>query len=152
MKVLALICQKGGTAKTTTAINLAVEAMAYGLEVAVIDLDPQVSACDWKDIRGDEPPVVVATPVPHLPRALKAAADTGADLVLVDTAGRTNDAAIAAAAAVAAIEPVLARARRIVADAERRSAPPRPASVLPPAPDQGGWAEIVRDTRQRRWR
>jgi chromosome partitioning protein len=97
MKVLALICQKGGTAKTTTAINLAVEAMAYGLEVAVIDLDPQVSACDWKDIRGDEPPVVVATPVPHLPRALKAAADTGADLVLVDTAGRTNDAAIAAA-------------------------------------------------------
>jgi cellulose biosynthesis protein BcsQ len=33
MKVLALICQKGGTAKTTTAINLAVEAMAYGLEV-----------------------------------------------------------------------------------------------------------------------
>jgi cellulose biosynthesis protein BcsQ len=40
MKVLALICQKGGTAKTTTAINLAVEAMAYGLEVAVIDIDP----------------------------------------------------------------------------------------------------------------
>lgn len=98
MKVLALICQKGGTAKTTTAINLAVEAMAYGLEVAVIDLDPQVSACDWKDIRGDDrPPVVVATPVPHLARALKAAADNGADLVLVDTAGRTNDAAIAAA-------------------------------------------------------
>jgi chromosome partitioning protein len=98
MKVIALICQKGGTAKTTTAINLAVEAMAYGLEVAVIDLDPQVSACDWKDIRGDDrPPVVVATPVPHLARALKAAADNGADLVLVDTAGRTNDAAIAAA-------------------------------------------------------
>jgi hypothetical protein len=53
--------------------------MAYGLEVAVIDLDPQVSACDWKDIRGDDrPPVVVATPVPHLARALKAAADNGA--------------------------------------------------------------------------
>src|SRR3954462_7579086 len=48
MKVLSLICQKGGTAKTTTAINLAVEALAYGLEVVVIDLDPQVSACDWK--------------------------------------------------------------------------------------------------------
>ena len=57
MKVLSLICQKGGTAKTTTAINLAVEALAYGLEVVVIDLDPQVSACDWKDIRGDEPPL-----------------------------------------------------------------------------------------------
>jgi hypothetical protein len=54
-----------------------------------------------------------------------------------------------------AIEAALVRARRVVADAERRSAPPRPASVLPPAPDQGGWAEIVVDNRgrhQRRWR
>ena len=46
MKVLSFVCQKGGTSKTTTAINLAVEALAYGLEVVVIDLDPQVSACD----------------------------------------------------------------------------------------------------------
>src|SRR3982751_1321865 len=97
MKVLSLICQKGGTAKTTTAINLAVEALAYGLEVVVIDLDPQVSACDWKDIRGQAPPLVAATPVPHLERTLKAAADNGADLVIVDTAGRTNEAAAVAA-------------------------------------------------------
>jgi chromosome partitioning protein len=99
MKVISLICQKGGTAKTTTAINLAVEAFAYGLEVVIIDLDPQVSACDWKDIRGDAPPVVAATPVPHLERTLKAAGDNGADLVIIDTAGRTNDAANAAARA-----------------------------------------------------
>jgi chromosome partitioning protein len=99
MKVISLICQKGGTSKTTTAINLAVEATACGLEVALIDLDPQVSACDWKDIRGLKPPVVAATPVPHLDRALKAAAEAGADLAIVDTAGRTNDAASAAARA-----------------------------------------------------
>ncbi|MGE4045278.1 MAG: division plane positioning ATPase MipZ [Acetobacteraceae bacterium] len=97
MKVLSLICQKGGTSKTTTAINLAVEAVACGLEVALIDLDPQVSACDWKDIRGEKAPVVAATPVPHLDRALTAAAGAGADLAIVDTAGRTNDAASAAA-------------------------------------------------------
>ena len=97
MKVIALICQKGGTSKTTTAINLAVEAAASGLEVALIDLDPQVSACDWKDIRGDDAPVVAATPVPHLERALKAAEGSGADLAIIDTAGRTNDAAMAAA-------------------------------------------------------
>ena len=84
-----MACQKGGTAKTTTAINLAVEALAYGLEVGVIDLDPQVSAYDWKDIRGDAPPVVAAVPVPHLEGTLKAAADNGADLVIIDTAGRT---------------------------------------------------------------
>jgi chromosome partitioning protein len=99
MKVISLICQKGGTAKTTTAINLAVEALAYGLEVVVIDLDPQVSACDWKDIRGEMPPVVAATPVPHLERTLRAAAENGADLAIIDTAGRTNDAASAAARA-----------------------------------------------------
>ena len=73
MKVLSIVCQKGGSAKTTTAINLAVEGMRRGLQVALIDLDPQVSAYDWKDIRGDKPPVVAATPVPHLERALKAA-------------------------------------------------------------------------------
>jgi cellulose biosynthesis protein BcsQ len=46
MTVISLICQKGGTAKTTTVVNLAVEALAYGLEVVIIDLDLQVSACD----------------------------------------------------------------------------------------------------------
>ncbi len=98
MKVLSIVCQKGGSAKTTTAINLAVEAMRRGLEVALIDLDPQVSACDWKDIRGeDKPPVVAATPVPHLERALKASAEAGADLAIIDTAGRANDTASAAA-------------------------------------------------------
>jgi chromosome partitioning protein len=97
MKVLSIVCQKGGSAKTTTAINLAVEAMRNGLEVALIDLDPQVSACDWKDLRGDQPPVVAATPVPHLERALKAAKEAGADLAIIDTAGRANDTASAAA-------------------------------------------------------
>lgn len=97
MKVLSIVCQKGGSAKTTTAINLAVEATRRGLEVALIDLDPQVSACDWKDIRGDNPPVVAATPVPHLERALKAAKEAGADLAIIDTAGRANDTASAAA-------------------------------------------------------
>ena len=97
MKVLSIVCQKGGSAKTTTAINLAVEATRHGLEVALIDLDPQVSACDWKDVRGDKPPVVAATPVPHLDRALKAAREAGADLVIIDTAGRANDTASAAA-------------------------------------------------------
>lgn len=104
MKVLSIICQKGGTAKTTTAINLAVEAQASGLETVIIDLDPQVSAFDWKDIRGEEAaPNVASVPVPHLERTLKAAREGGADLVIIDTAGRTNDAATAAARAADAI-------------------------------------------------
>ena len=61
MKVISLICQKGGHIQDNTAINLAVEAISRGLEVVLIDLDPQVSACNWKDIRDDKPPVVAAT-------------------------------------------------------------------------------------------
>ncbi len=97
MIVISFVSQKGGTGKTSTAINLAVEALAYGLEVVIVDLDPQVSACDWKDIRGGRPPLVVATPVPHVDRTLAAARDNGADLVIIDTAGRTDTAAAAAA-------------------------------------------------------
>ena len=44
MIVVSFISQKGGTGKTSTALNLAVEALAYGLEVVVIDLDPQGNA------------------------------------------------------------------------------------------------------------
>ncbi len=99
MKVVSVICQKGGTSKTAISLNLAIEALAAGLEAVVVDLDPQVSASDWKDLRGKAAPVVAASPVPHLERALKAAAEAGADLAIVDTAGRTNDAAAAAARA-----------------------------------------------------
>jgi chromosome partitioning protein len=99
MKTVAFICQKGGTAKTTSAINLAVEALAYGLKVVLIDLDPQVSASNWSDLRDNPEPAVVSPQVPHLDRVLAQAQKNGADLAIVDTAGRTNDAALAAAKA-----------------------------------------------------
>ncbi len=99
MKVISFICQKGGTAKTTSAINLAVEALAYGLKVVLVDLDPQVSASNWFDLRDNPEPAIVAPQVPHLERVLATAAQNGADLAIIDTAGRTNDAALAAAKA-----------------------------------------------------
>lgn len=99
MKTIAFICQKGGTAKTTSAINLAVEALAYGLKVVLVDLDPQVSASNWSDIRANAEPAVIAPQVPHLERVLAQAKEHGADLAIIDTAGRTNDAALAAAKA-----------------------------------------------------
>lgn len=101
MKVISLQCQKGGTSKTTCATNFAVAAALDGLQVALIDLDPQVSAANWSDLRPDDRAdvVTVAVPVPHLARTLKTAADNGADLAIIDTPGRTNDAALAAAKA-----------------------------------------------------
>ena len=51
MYTLALIAQKGGTGKTTLAINLSVAAEAAGWRVALVDLDPQASAAGWGDHR-----------------------------------------------------------------------------------------------------
>ena len=44
MQILAIIGQKGGVGKTTTALGLAVEASRRGSAVAIVDLDPQATA------------------------------------------------------------------------------------------------------------
>jgi chromosome partitioning protein len=99
MNVLAIIGQKGGNGKTTTALGLAVAASLAGRDVAVIDLDPQTTAANWSDRRGRETPAVVSCQVSRLDRVLAAAAEQGADLAIIDTPGKNTDALIAAAKA-----------------------------------------------------
>ena len=99
MNVLAIIGQKGGNGKTTTALGLAVAASLAGRDVAVIDLDPQTTAANWSDRRGKETPAVVSCQVSRLAQVLAAAAKEGADLAIIDTPGKSTDALIAAAKA-----------------------------------------------------
>src|ERR1039457_2776859 len=99
MHVLAIIGQKGGNGKTTTALGIAVEAVSAGRSVAVIDLDPQTTAANWSDRRGQEAPAVVSCQVSRLAQVLDAAAKGGADLAIIDTPGKSTDALIAAAKA-----------------------------------------------------
>lgn len=101
MKTLSFICQKGGTGKTTLALNIAVEAMHRGYIVAVVDLDPQPSACAWSDLRGKraEPVVIDAKPARLAAAVETARAQGGLDLLIIDTGGRTEEGAFAAAKA-----------------------------------------------------
>ena len=57
MTVIAVCNQKGGSGKTTLAINLAGAFAADGMGVLLLDMDPQGSALDWGSIQPAFPPL-----------------------------------------------------------------------------------------------
>lgn len=97
MKVIAIIGQKGGTGKTTTATGLAVASVQAGFLTAILDLDPQTNAANWRDRREAEGPAVESIQPGRLRQTLKAAEATGAAFVFIDTPGKSDTAAIEAA-------------------------------------------------------
>lgn len=97
MKTLSIISQKGGVGKTTLATALAVEAGRGGKKTVVFDLDPQASASFWKDTRQDDLVAMTAIPAARLGHVLKAAADAGCDLAIIDTPPFSKDIAYEAA-------------------------------------------------------
>lgn len=54
MRTIAVINRKGGSGKTTTAVNTAAAVAEIRSPVLLIDLDPQGSASEWLGRRGDE--------------------------------------------------------------------------------------------------
>ena len=97
MFTVSLVGQKGGTGKTTVALGLAVAASRAGLVTAIIDVDPQATAANWKDRRQDDNPAVVSAQASRLRQTVDAARAGGAELVIIDTAGRNDDSALSAA-------------------------------------------------------
>jgi chromosome partitioning protein len=100
MKVWSVVSQKGGSGKTTLAIQLAIAA-ARNRKVLVIDLDPQQSAERWHAIRqratgSKDDPSIAAGPYQKLPDMLKTARKLGAQLVLIDTPPKLDKAIIPA--------------------------------------------------------
>jgi chromosome partitioning protein len=98
MKVISVLGQKGGSGKTTLALSLAVAAHKSDKSVAVVDLDPQASACKWGDRRNADP-VIISVQPGRLGSVLAKARESSADLVLIDTPARLEQSAIAAAEA-----------------------------------------------------
>lgn len=97
MQTIAIISQKGGSGKTTITLNLAIAAAKRGRRVVVVDLDPQQSAARWSRLRSNENPVIVSGHGPNLATLLERAKDGGADLAFIDTAPKSENAALIAA-------------------------------------------------------
>lgn len=96
MQTVVIVSQKGGTGKTTIAIQLAVAAERAGKPAVVMDLDPQASAAAWRDLREADGPAVESVQPARLGATLKAAASAGAEFAVIDTPARSENAALEA--------------------------------------------------------
>jgi chromosome partitioning protein len=93
VKRRVLAQQKGGSAKTTLCVHLAVASELGGLKTAIIDTDPQGSASAiWAAARDGAAPPVAAVIAAELRDALEAAEGDGYQVVFVDTAPHTAPA------------------------------------------------------------
>jgi chromosome partitioning protein len=93
MATIAIVSQKGGSGKTTLALNLAVAATNDKRIACVIDTDPQATAAAWGDWRGDTRPEVITSPPARLGKTIQAAAKAGAELIVIDTPPHADAAA-----------------------------------------------------------
>ena len=92
MKVISFVTQKGGSGKTTLAINCAVVAASGRNRRAVIfDMDPQASAENWFQEREASEPQLIRVSAAELPKAIDLAAKQF-DFVFIDTPGRDEPA------------------------------------------------------------
>ena len=88
--IIAVVNQKGGAGKTTLAVNLAVHLFDQGLNVAMVDNDPQQSAARW--IARAEPGIACESVLEarDLVGALETL-DEQHDVVVCDGAPRLNE-------------------------------------------------------------
>ncbi len=97
MYKVAVIAEKGGVGKTTTALDLAVSATLQGKKAAILDIDPQATASKWTDRRKADTPWVVPTHAARLSAAIAQAETQGVDLLVIDTAPHSASDSVEAA-------------------------------------------------------
>jgi chromosome partitioning protein len=91
MRKLAVVSRKGGTGKTTLAVNLAMAAHAAGRSVVLADIDGQRSSLHWARARGTPGLEVAQTSAGGLYQLMLTKARLGAELMVLDTPGSFED-------------------------------------------------------------
>jgi chromosome partitioning protein len=154
MRVLTIASQKGGTGKSTLAINLGVLAAGErGLApVVLVDCDAHRGLAQWRLVRAAGEPVVAELPAGGLEEVLPACRQAGAGLVVLDTPAGTPAPGGLIAAAIAAADLALMpskagfldiMAARPTVEAIRRAGVPG-AIVLNEVPPRGSVVEGAR--------
>jgi chromosome partitioning protein len=96
-RIWAVLNQKGGAGKTTTALNLATYAEFCGEMTLLVDIDPQGSTGLWHERRGTNKPMVVQSTAEKLADLIESAMDFKISLIIIDTPAYSNAAMVAAA-------------------------------------------------------
>lgn len=90
--ILSFVSQKGGSGKTTLSVNFATLAFNGGVQVAIIDLDPQASASAWSAVRGTDILVEACHP-PLLNKTIETLTNKDYQLIIIDTPPHNSTAA-----------------------------------------------------------
>ncbi len=149
MRTIAIVARKGGSGKTTVAINLAVAAHRRGLKTLLADSDPQRSLIDVLKGRRHTGPAIVETSARGLFALQMSSLRAGVEALIIDTpAGNEEELAhaiVLADLSVLVIRPTLLdfaaliRTLKVIRHLRKRAmvvlnqAPPRRAGVEPPA-------------------
>ena len=95
MKIIAALNEKGGTGKTTVAINIGAALHRQGKAVVIVDADPQGTARDWRAATPLNIDLPIVVPVDR-PQALESVLrGLEADYVIVDTPAKAAQTAAA---------------------------------------------------------
>ncbi len=91
MRNIAIVARKGGSGKTTVAVNLAIAAFRRGYEVRIADTDPQGSATEVLKARLAEGPSVFRLSDQDLFERERSAPTSGVDTTILDTPAASID-------------------------------------------------------------
>jgi len=96
MKTIAVVSHKGGSGKTTVAVNLALAWKATGARTILVDADSSRSATNSLRQRPDHDGFLVGTLATKLAALTFASERNGCDIMIIDTAGGPENGMIEA--------------------------------------------------------